>query len=137
MENELLIAEAKKYVGEFPLSDAGITAGSVSAALVTEAGNVYTGICLDLECGIGFCAEHAAIASMLLNRETIIKKIVAVTDREILPPCGRCRELMLQVDSRNRECDVLLPMGAMRKLRELLPYWWSHREAAAELEPRN
>jgi cytidine deaminase len=121
-ESELLIAEARKYVGEFPLSEAGLTAGSVSAALITESGNLYTGICLDLNCGIGFCAEHAAIASMLLNRETVIKKIVAVTNCEILPPCGRCRELMLQVDSRNSDCDVLLPMGIMRKLKELLPY---------------
>ena len=126
VENELLIAEAKKHVGKFSLSEAGLTAGSVSAALVTEAGNVYKGICLDLDCGIGFCAEHAAIASMLLNRETVIKKIVAVTDREILPPCGRCRELMLQVDSRNVDCVVLLPMGAACKLSELLPYRWSH-----------
>ncbi len=126
MEDELLIAEAKKHVGEFSLSQAGRTAGSVSAALVTEGGNLYTGICLDLDCGIGFCAEHAAIASMLLGRETVIKKIVAVTDREILAPCGRCRELMLQVDSRNEDCVVLLPMGDALKLRDLLPHWWSH-----------
>jgi cytidine deaminase len=121
-DSELLIAEARKYVGEFPLSEVGLTAGAVSAALLTERGNLYTGICLDLDCGIGFCAEHSAIASMLLNRETVITKIVAVTDNEILPPCGRCRELMIQVDSRNSECDVLLPMGATHKLRELLPY---------------
>lgn len=122
MENELLIVEAKRHVGEFTLSEASLTAGSVAAALVTEAGNLYRGICLDLSCGIGFCAEHAAIASMLLNRETIIRKIVAVSDREILPPCGRCRELMLQVDCRNGECEVLLPMGITRKLKELLPH---------------
>lgn len=122
MENEQLIAEAKKHVGEFSLSEAGLTAGSVSSALVTDAGNLYKGICLDLDCGIGFCAEHAAIASMLLNRETVIKTIVAVTDKDILPPCGRCRELMLQVDGRNSECIVLLPMGVTRKLIELLPY---------------
>jgi len=122
MENELLIAEAKKHVGQFSLSEAGLTAGSVSAALLTEKGNIYTGICLDLACGVGFCAEHAAIASMLLNRETIIKKIVAVNHDHILPPCGRCRELMVQVDRRNGECDVLLPKGITRKLRELLPY---------------
>jgi cytidine deaminase len=121
MQDELLLAEAGKHVGQFPLSEAGLSAGSVSAALVTEAGNVYTGICLDLACGIGFCAEHAAIASMLLNRETVIKKIVAVTEDSILPPCGRCRELMLQVDSRNSECVVILPMGVKRKLGELLP----------------
>jgi len=124
MENELLVAEAKKHVGKFPLSEEGLTAGAVAAALLTEKGNVYTGICLDLSCGVGFCAEHAAIASMLLHRETVIKKIVAVNSNRILPPCGRCRELMDQVDRRNGECDVLLPNGTTQKLRELLPYSW-------------
>ncbi len=124
MENQRLIAEAKKHVGEFPLSKAGLTAGSVAAALVTEKGNIYTGICLDLACGVGFCAEHAAIASMLQNRETVITKIVAVGRDKLLPPCGRCRELMVQVDRRNRECEVLLPDGTSRKLKELLPNSW-------------
>lgn len=124
MESQRLIAEAKKHVGEFPLSKAGLTAGSVAAALVTEAGNIYTGICLDLACGVGFCAEHAAIASMLQNRETVITKIVAVGRDKLLPPCGRCRELMVQVDRRNRECEVLLPDGTSRKLKELLPNSW-------------
>ncbi len=124
MQNERLIEEARRRVGEFSLSETWLTAGSVSAALVTEAGNVYTGICLDLACGIGFCAEHAAIAAMLLNRETVIRQIVAVTADKILPPCGRCRELMLQVDKRNLDCEVILPQGAAATLRELLPHAW-------------
>ena len=98
MQYQQLIEEARKRVGEFSLSETWLTAGSVSAALVTEEGNVYTGICLELACGIGFCAEHSAVAAMLLNRETVIRQIVAVTVDKILPPCGRCRELMLQVD---------------------------------------
>ena len=122
MDNESLVAEARKHVGQFDLSEAGLTAGSVSAALVTETGNVYSGICLDLSCGIGFCAEHSAIASMLLKRETKIRKIVALNDEGILPPCGRCCELMLQVDRRNAECVVILPGGITSKLGELLPY---------------
>ena len=124
MQDQQLIEEARKRVGQFALSEADLTAGSVSAALVTEAGNVYTGICLDLACGIGFCAEHSAIAAMLLNRETVIRKIVAVSVSRILPPCGRCRELMLQVDRRNLDCIILLPEGVTATLRELLPHAW-------------
>ena len=41
------------------------TSGSVASALITEAGNVHTGICIDTECSLGFCAEHAAVAEML------------------------------------------------------------------------
>lgn len=122
MENELLITEARKHVGSFSLSEPWLTAGAVAAALVTERGNIYTGICLDLACGIGFCAEHCAIASMLLNRETVIKKFVAVDEEKILYPCGRCRELMLQIDRSNLECEVILPQGMASKLQDLLPY---------------
>ena len=124
MDNAALIAEARKCAGQFTLSKPWLTAGSVAAALLTEDGSVYTGICLDLACGIGFCAEHAAIAAMLNGRETVITKIVAVTILGILPPCGRCRELMAQVDTRNLQCEVILPQGEVRTLKELLPYTW-------------
>src|SRR5262245_18553960 len=36
--------------------------GYVGAALATDRGNVYTGINITLICGIGFCAEHSAVA---------------------------------------------------------------------------
>jgi len=121
MDTVELIAEARKHVGGFSLSEPDLTAGSVSCALVTEEGNVYTGICLSMDCGVGFCAEHSAIAAMLLRRETVIKKIVAVKKNNILPPCGRCRELMFQVSLRNLECEIVLPDGSA-KLKELLPY---------------
>jgi cytidine deaminase len=67
-----LIKKAKTVLGEFQLAKQGLSAGSVSCALMTNAGTIYTGICLDLACGIGFCAEHAAIAEMLKARETVI-----------------------------------------------------------------
>ncbi len=121
MDNTALIAEAKKYVGEFALSEPELTAASVSCALETESGSIYTGICLDLACGVGFCAEHSAIAAMLQQRETLIKKIVAVGKNSILSPCGRCRELMFQVNMQNLECEVILTEGSA-KLRDLLPH---------------
>ncbi len=124
MDNASLIAEARSCAGQFSLSQPWLTAGSVAAALLTEDGNVYTGICLDLACGIGFCAEHSAIAAMLNGRETVIEKIVAVTIIDILAPCGRCRELMAQVDSRNLQCEVILPQGKVLTLKDLLPYTW-------------
>ncbi|HLJ53585.1 MAG TPA: cytidine deaminase [Chthonomonadaceae bacterium] len=124
MDNASLIAEARACAGQFTLSQPWLTAGSVAAALVTEDGNLYTGICLELACGIGCCAEHSAIAAMLNSRETVIKKIVAVTIVDILAPCGRCRELMVQVDAQNLDAEVILPLGEVRTVRELLPYTW-------------
>jgi cytidine deaminase len=123
MTDDELIKEARKHVGEFSLSEPDLTAGSVSAAVLTEDGNVYTGVCMDLSCGIGFCAEHSAVAEMLKNRETVIRKMVAVNDSGILPPCGRCRELVAQVDRRNFACEVILP-GDKRTLADLLPDHW-------------
>ena len=71
---------------------------SVGCALVTFRGNVYVGVNIDCACGIGFCSEHNAIGSMVTKKESLIKKIVAVNAKGIIyPPCGRCRELMLQV----------------------------------------
>ena len=124
METKDLILKAREAVGEFPLSKEWLTAGSVSSALVTQAGNVYTGICLDLACGIGFCAEHSAVAAMLLHRETVIVKIVALSVERIMPPCGRCRDLLMQVDSRNLDCEVVLSDTETKTLRELLPHAW-------------
>ena len=123
IDDAALIAEAQRLVGEFALIKPSLTAGAVAAALVTEAGNLYTGINLDLACGIGFCAEHSAVAEMLKQRETVIRRIVAVDEDRIVAPCGRCRELLVQVDKRNMDCVVLLPDGAVT-LRELLPNAW-------------
>jgi cytidine deaminase len=119
-----LIAEANKCVGEFELSRKSFSAGAVSAALITAEGNIYTGICVDLACGIGFCAEHSAVAEMLKSRETEIKAVVAVSESRILPPCGRCRELMVQVNAKNKDADVIVGPDKTIKLRELLPNGW-------------
>ena len=118
-----LIASARQILGELDLGN-GLKAGSVAAALKTEAGNVYTGISLDMACGIGFCAEHSAIAEMLKHQERLISEIVAVNDQGILPPCGRCRELMLQVSSANADTMVAIAEGKSVPLRELLPHHW-------------
>jgi len=119
-----LIQKASELVGEFTLSHADYTAGSVGAALLTTQGNVYTGVNLDVACGIGFCAEHSAIAEMLKHRETEIEMIVAINSGNIIPPCGRCRELMFQVDSNNANTKVYLTEDKYVTLNELLPVRW-------------
>src|SRR3954466_7987489 len=96
-----LIDLAVPLLGELRLERAGMTAATVAAAIRTKSGRVYTGVCLHVSCGIGFCAEHAAIAEMVKGRETQIDLLVAVCDAGVLAPCGRCRELMVQVDARN------------------------------------
>ena len=82
---EGLIEAAHKIVGKYKLSNADFSAGTVGSALLTTKGNVYTGIDIDVACGIGFCAEHSAIAEMLKNRETQIEMIVATNSESIIP----------------------------------------------------
>jgi hypothetical protein len=60
MTNEDLIARAEAVVR--PREVHGRLIGDVGAALVTDAGNVYTGVCIDTPSGTGFCAEHSATA---------------------------------------------------------------------------
>lgn len=124
MTAEELIKTARNVVGKYTLSNANFSAGSVGAALLTTKGNVYTGVNIEIACGIGFCAEHSAIAEMLKNRETQIEMIVAVNAESIIPPCGRCRELLFQVDNRNINTKVYLSEEKYMTLDELLPNRW-------------
>jgi cytidine deaminase len=124
MRYETLIAEAKKITGEFKLSKEGLSAGSCGTALLAANEEIYTGICIDLACGLGFCAEHSAIAQMLKDRETRIIAIVATCEDGIVPPCGRCREMMIQIDSGNSDTYVILTEDRTEKLHKLLPEHW-------------
>jgi len=75
--------------------------------------------------GIGFCAEHSAVAEMVKNGETNIRKIVATTAQgNVLPPCGRCREMIYQIDESNLDTEIIVGNGNKQLLRELLPNNW-------------
>jgi cytidine deaminase len=121
---ETLVEEARNVLGEYTLSHPDFSAASVGAALLTTKGTLYTGVNIDVACGIGFCAEHSAIAEMLKNRETQIEMIVAVNEEGILPPCGRCRELMFQINNDNIHTKVYLSKEKYVTLDELLPIRW-------------
>ncbi len=100
------------------------SAGGVACALLSAGGNLYYGVCIDVGSGIGFCAEHSAIGAMITAGETSIARIVAVCEGNIvLPPCGRCREFMYQIDNTNLEnTEVILGVENVVKLKELLPH---------------
>ena len=103
-------------------------AGSVAAALLTDKGNVYTGVCIDTPCSMGFCAEHAAAAAMVTAGENRVIGVVAVHmdddgNTEIVPPCGRCREFLCQLHDDNHLAQVKLSERVLT-LDELLPFRW-------------
>jgi cytidine deaminase len=128
--NEALIEKARSVVNPKKVRD--FTIGDVGCALLTDKGNIYLGVCIDVSSGMGFCAEHSAIAAMVTAGEFRIEKIVAVwgdgKDTFILSPCGRCREFMRQIHEGNLQTEVILDIDKVVPLAELLPYHdWFHK----------
>jgi cytidine deaminase len=124
VEFEELYLQAKSVLNPRRLSQEA-EAGGVGAALLTESGRVYTGVCIDTSSSMGFCAEHAAAAAMVTAGENRVMKMVAVNwDGRILPPCGRCREFISQLHLDNPNTEVMVGEGTIVTLRELLPYDW-------------
>lgn len=104
-----------------------IDAGGVAAAVLTRAGNLYVGVCIDTASTLGMCAERNAIANMITNGESQIDKVVAVMpDGKVGSPCGACREYMMQLDKDSGEIEILLDLETRKtvRLKELIPDWW-------------
>jgi len=120
MNNEELIAKAKSVAITKQVADETIV-GEVGAALITDRGNVYTGVSIHAPSGLGFCGEASAIAAMVTNGENRIKAIVATDGQgNVYSPCGRCREMIRQINKANMDTDVILANKVL-KLKDLLP----------------
>ena len=105
-----------------------IDAGGVAAAILTDKGNIYTGVCINTACSLGMCAERNAIFNMITNGENAIRRVIAV-DRngKAVPPCGACREFMTQLmpdDYRSIEIMLDYENGKIVTLGNLTPEWW-------------
>jgi len=107
-----------------------IEAGGVASAILTDKGNVYTGVCIDTACTLGMCAERNAIANMITNGENKIVKLVCVMDDESIgSPCGACREYLMQLDINSKDMEILVDLENNKsiKLDELIPNWWGKK----------
>ncbi|OGH94346.1 MAG: hypothetical protein A2538_00885 [Candidatus Magasanikbacteria bacterium RIFOXYD2_FULL_41_14] len=119
-----LIIKAKSLVDPKIIRGSGALK-EVGCVLITGKGRLFTGVSMDLACGIGFCAEHTAISQMITQtNETHVKIIVAANNRGALPPCGRCRELMNILDAKNINTEVIITIDKKVTLKELLPLAW-------------
>ena len=101
-------------------------AGWVGAAVLGAGGRIYTGVCIDTACSLGFCAERAALAAMFTAGEYRAQRGCAgAADDRVLSPCGACREFMMQLGEGAGEIEVLLDReGRTATLRELMPEAW-------------
>ena len=120
---EELYSEALKHAVQFKASSKLIS-GQVGAALLSEDGVIYSGVSINTPCSLGFCAEHSAVAALLLDRKSKVISIVAVDDEGVvMPPCGRCRQLILFLHQHNRESIVYIDNNAACKtINELMPF---------------
>ena len=66
---------------------------TVSAAVRTMGGEIITGVNLAHFTG-GPCAEVVALANVAAAR-AVAQTIVAVSGNDLLAPCGRCRQILI------------------------------------------
>ena len=124
---EKLYAAAKEKQNGRKISDY-VDAGGVSAAIESESGRIYVGVCVDTACTLGICAERNAIFSMLTDGENEIRRVLAIMPNgKTGAPCGACRELMVQLmPNTYRDIEIMLDYesGQTVTLGELTPEWW-------------
>ena len=104
-----------------------IEAGGVAAAILSRSGKIYVGVCIDTCSSLGMCAERNAIANMITCGEHEIEKVVAIMpDGKAGPPCGACREMMMQLGGNSKTIEILIDLEPRRivTLGELCPNWW-------------
>ncbi len=122
MYKAALAVQNDRQISEF------VQAGGVAAAILSQSGKIYTGVCVDTCSTLGICAERSAIFNMLTQGEHKIAKVLAVMDNgKVGAPCGACRELMVQLmpnDYADVEIMLDYDSGEIVTLGELTPHWW-------------
>lgn len=105
---------------------------TVGAALRGRDGRIWTGIHLGATVGrLAVCAEAVALGRAIIDGDVTVECAVAmrhpkpdepVRDIAIVPPCGACREMLVDFDP---EASVILQgPGGLRRLpvKSLLPF---------------
>lgn len=120
--------EAAKSVQNDRKISSYVDAGGVAAAVLSESGKIYKGVCIDTCSTLGICAERNAIFNMITNGEDKLSKVLALMGSgKTGAPCGACRELMVQLmpnDYKNIEIMLDYEKGRTITLGELTPEWW-------------
>ena len=105
-----------------------VTYGEVVAAILSESGKIYTGVCIDTCSTLGICADRNAIFNMITNGVQKIKKVIAILpDGSSGAPCGACRKLMVPLMPGNhKDIEIMMDYksGRIVRMGELTPEWW-------------
>lgn len=98
---------------------------TVAAALKTKSGKYFVGVNIEQihSSPCSMCAEYSAIGQMQSDDDHEIEVLVALrADGTVLPPCGKCREMLKQFGNPY----VILMKGdeiIKVRLEELIPFW--------------
>lgn len=118
---------AKSVQNDREISDR-VWAGGVAAAIESESGRIYVGVCVDTCSTLGICAERNAIFNMVTNGEHKIRRVLAIMPNgKTGAPCGACRELMTQLTpGKYHDIEIMLDYDSEKivTLGELTPEWW-------------
>ncbi|WP_369372293.1 ASCH domain-containing protein [Promicromonospora sp. Populi] len=123
-----LLDAALETVSRLPAD--GTYLNTVASAVMDVHGDIYTGANVFHYTG-GPCAELVALGVAAGAGAGPIATIVAVGDenRGVLPPCGRCRQVLLD---QQPDCFVVVPDGGDSitvRATDLLPYSYQHPDA--------
>lgn len=127
-EDEILDCEilVRKAIEEKEKAYAPYSGFKVGAAVLTEMGNIYTGVNIE---NVSFsatnCAERTAVFKAISNGERKIRAIAISSDsEEIVFPCGICRQVILEFGNKNTKIICSNNNGDYKvyNLEELLPY---------------
>lgn len=97
----------------------------VAAAVLTDKGNIYTGVNVEnASYGLTICAERSAISAMVAAGERKPVAVAIVTDMDNpIPPCGACRQVIAEFNPNALIIMYSVKSGKMivKNLGELFP----------------
>ena len=98
----------------------------VGAALLTKEGKVYQGANIENAAyGVTICAERTAVFTAKLDGVEEFSAIAVTSDsKDYIPPCGSCRQVLLELCGEELDVHITNGIGEVKtlKLKELLPF---------------
>ena len=96
---------------------------AVSCAVLTDEGEIFTGVNVEnASYGLTICAERTAIGAAVSAGYKKFKSIAIYVPAKTAPPCGACRQFIIEFGS---DIDIIFKFNeevVCRKISELLPY---------------
>jgi cytidine deaminase len=106
----------------------------VGASLVTEDGSLFSGCNIEnASYGATVCAERVAIWQAVAQGHRLVKQLY-VYSRDGWPPCGMCRQVMVEFGSEQMEIIFGDEVGVEQvvTLKDLMPHSFSAKQLASK-----